>query len=278
MKPVYRDVKASGIRLRVTEEGDGPPLLLLHGAFFDRTSWSKTQSHLAADFRVIAPDLPGFGESEKPSDARFGYTVEAFAHVVTDLFAGLRLGQAHVAGHGLGGAVALALASRSPELVSKLVLIDAMCYPTRPDFARRVATLPLVGGLLFKQAWGRAVFGNYFRGVLLGPRSAVSADRIDYYYEVFNTPSARNSALSTLRATQDARTVEVKLSQVSVPTLVIWGRHDALYPAAFGQRLAKEIRGAGFRLMDTGHTPLEEAPEELAFNIRRYCASPESRS
>jgi pimeloyl-ACP methyl ester carboxylesterase len=271
VKPVYRDVKASGIRLRVTEEGDGPPLLLLHGAFFDRTSWSQAQSHLAADFRVIAPDLPGFGESEKPSDARFGYTVESFVHVVMDLFAGLRLGQAYIAGHGLGGAVALSLASRSPELVSRLVLVDALCYPTRPDFARRVATLPLVGGLLFKQAWGRAVFGNYFRGVLLGPRSTVSNERIDHYYDVFNTPSARNSALSTLRATLDARTVEVKLSKLSVPTLVVWGRHDALYPAAFGQRLAKEIRGAGFRLLDTGHTPLEEAPDELALVIRRYC-------
>jgi pimeloyl-ACP methyl ester carboxylesterase len=57
---------------------------------------------------------------------------------------------------------------------------------------------------------------------------------------------------------------------------VIWGRHDALYPAAFGQRLAKEIRGAGFRLMDTGHTPLEESPEELALNIRRFCSSSSS--
>jgi pimeloyl-ACP methyl ester carboxylesterase len=271
VKPLYRDVKASGIRLRVTEEGEGPPLLLLHGAFFDRTSWSKAQSHLASHFRVIAPDLPGFGESEKPSDARFGYTVEAFVHVVMDLFAGLRLGQAHVAGHGLGGAVALQLASKNPELVSRLVLVDAMCYPARPDIARRIASLPLIGGVLFKQGWGRAVFGNYFKAVLLGPRASVPTERIDHYYEVFNTPSARNSALSTLRATLDARTVEVKLSQLSVPTLVIWGRDDALYPAAFGQRLAKEIRGAGFRLMDTGHTPLEEAPEELALNIRRYC-------
>jgi pimeloyl-ACP methyl ester carboxylesterase len=276
VKPVYRDVKASGIRLRVTEQGDGPPLLLLHGMFFDRTSWGQAQTRLAADFRVIAPDLPGFGESEKPSEHRFAYSVEAFAHVVTDLFAGLRLGQAHVAGHGLGGAVALSIASRSPELVSRLVLVDSLCYPTRPDFARRVATLPLLGGVLFKQAWGRAVFGNYFRGVLLGPRSTVSAERIDHYYEAFNAPSARNSALATLRATVDARTVEVKLSQVSVPSLVIWGRHDALYPAAFGQRLAKEIRGAGFRLMDTGHTPLEESPEELALNIRRFCSSSSS--
>jgi pimeloyl-ACP methyl ester carboxylesterase len=271
MNPLYRDVKASGIRLRVTEVGTGTPLLLLHGLFFDRSSWYQTQTHLAQDFRVIAPDLPGFGESEKPSSARFGYTVEAYVQAILDLFAGLRLGQACIAGHGLGGAIALSLASSNPELVSRLVLVGSLCYPTRPDRARRVASLPLLGGTLFKQLWGRALFTNYFRNVLLGPRAQVPSERITHYYETFNTPSGRNSALEVLRATLDARTVEVKLSQVGVPTLVLWGRHDALYPAAFGQRLAKEIRGAGFRLLDTGHTPLEEAPLELAENIRRFC-------
>jgi pimeloyl-ACP methyl ester carboxylesterase len=268
---VYRDVKASGIRLRVTEAGAGPPLLLLHTTFLDRTSWNSAIESLAPHYRVIAPDLPGFGESEKPSVGRFGFGVTDFVHVVTDLFAGLGLGQACVAGHGLGGAIALCLASKSPELVSRLILIDTLCYSTRPDIARRVAALPLLGGLVFKQLWGRAMFGTYFREVLVASHRGISSARIDHYYEMFNTPSARNSVVATLRATTDARTVEVKLSRLASPTLVIWGRHDAVYPAAFGQRLAKEVRGAGFRLLDTGHTPLEEDPASLSANILAFC-------
>src|SRR5690606_29935356 len=132
-----------------------PPLLLLHTALLDRTSWNRTLEGLATSFRVVAPDLPGFGESEKPGPRRFGYTLGEFTHVVTDLFAALELGKAHVVGHGLGGAISIALASSHPELVSRLVLVDALCYPTRPDVARRVASIPILGGLLFKQVSGR---------------------------------------------------------------------------------------------------------------------------
>lgn len=271
MQPAYRDVKASGIRLRVTELGFGPALVLLHGLFLDRTSWNPTLSLLSQHFRVISVDLPGFGESEKPSSARFAYSVDAFAHVVTDLFAGLRLGQAHVAGHGLGGAVALTLASRNPELVARLVLVDAHCYPTPPDIARRVAALPLLGGVLFKQLAGKPLFRAYLREVMVAAHTGLSSERIDHYYDTFNTPSARNSAFATVRATLDARTVEVKLRQLNVPTLVVWGRHDKVYPAAFGQRLSREIRGAGFRLLDTGHIPMEEDPAALAGCITRFC-------
>jgi pimeloyl-ACP methyl ester carboxylesterase len=274
VKPVYRDVKVSGIRLRVAEVGSGPPMLLLHNIFLDGSSWDRCIQQLAKSFRVIAPDLPGFGESEKPPETRFGYSVDDFVHVITDLFAGLGLGPTRVVGHGLGGAVALSLASQSPELVSALVVVDALCYPTRPDLVRRTASLPLFGGLLFKQLWGRRLFTAYFREVLCAPHRTINSERIEHYYQTFNTPSARNSALCTLRATSDPRTVEVRVGRISTPVLVVWGRHDAVYPAAFGRRLAHEVRGAGFQLLDTGHTPPEEAPDELSEQILKFCGAP----
>lgn len=271
MAPSYRDVKASGIRLRVTDVGEGPTLLLLHTTLLDRTSWDKMVGLLAQEFRVIAPDLPGFGESEKPPLGRFGYDVTAFSHVVTDLFAALGLGQAHVAGHGLGGAIALALASNSPELVSRLLLVDAMCYPTPPDFLKRAALLPVVGGLLVKQLWSKTLFRSYCREVLSHSKQPMDSLRIEHYYQQFNTPSGRNSAFATLRATADSRAIVANTARVNARTLVVWGRHDAMYPAAFGQRLAKEIRGAGFQLLDAGHTPGEEQPELLAEVFRKFC-------
>lgn len=274
--PTYRDVKASGVRLRVTELGEGPTLLLLHTALFDRTSWNETLEHFAEKFRVVAPDLPGFGESEKPSPKRFDYTLSAFTHVVTDLFAGLGLGQAHVLGHGLGGAIAIGLASTNPELVSRLVLVDSLCYPTPPDIARRVAAMPVVGGLVFKQMSGRHTFRSYFRDILLSPSSRVDNARIEHYYEAFCTPSGRNSALMTLRATMDTRPIVAQLARIVTPTLVLWGRRDGIYPAAFGQRLARDIRGAGFMLFDAGHAPQEELPEEFAATARRFLLSDRS--
>ena len=268
--PPFRDVKASGIRLRVTDIGEGPTLLLLHTSLLDRTCWNQTLE-LFSDFRVVAPDLPGFGESEKPPLGRFAYTVSAFAHAVTDLFAGLDLGQACVVGHGLGGAIAISIASRSPELVSRLSLVDSLCYPTRLDASRRVALFPLVGGFWFKQLWSKTMFRAYCREVLTGPRQPLATSRVDHYYDVFNTPSARNSALATFRATRDTRSVVADIARVTAPTLVVWGRDDAIYPAALGQRLSRDLRSAGFQLLDSGHTPCEEHPEALARVLRKFC-------
>ncbi|HEY0467868.1 MAG TPA: alpha/beta fold hydrolase, partial [Polyangiaceae bacterium] len=80
--PLHRDVTASGIRLRVAEAGVGTPVILIHGLFVDHTSWDLVMLELAETFRVIAPDLPGFGSSEKPPPSRFPYGIEAFAEAI----------------------------------------------------------------------------------------------------------------------------------------------------------------------------------------------------
>jgi pimeloyl-ACP methyl ester carboxylesterase len=188
-----------------------------------------------------------------------------------DLYAGLELGRAIIVGHGLGGAIAITLAARHPELISRLVLIDALCYPARVDLVRRVALAPVAGGFLFKQFWGKAAFRAYFRDSYLAHASSVTAARIDHYYDVFNTPSARASALSTLRATRDTRAVVADIARLSTPTLVIWGQDDALYPASLGQRMAREIRASGLQLVNAGHASHEELPRDVADSIRRFC-------
>lgn len=270
---MHRDVKASGIRLRVAESGNGPSLLLLHDVLMDHTTWRGVLPGLAQSFRVAAPDLPGFGESEKPSDSRFAHSLEAFRGAVTDLFAALNLGRAIVVGHGLGGAIALTLAADHPELVYKLVLIDSLCYVPARDWLHRVAVTPVAGALFFKQLWGKGGFRRYFRENMLGPKARVPVERVDAYYDAFNSPASRSSALSTLRATRDTRSIVAATTRVRCPTLVAWGRHDRLYSAAQGQRLVRDIPQANFRLFDSGHVPQEELPEVLGPAISEFCRS-----
>jgi pimeloyl-ACP methyl ester carboxylesterase len=274
---IQRDVKANGVRLRVTETGSGPSLLLLHGLFMDHSTWDQVGDLLGREYRVVAPDLPGFGESEKPPESRFPYGINAFADAVLDLYAGLELGRAVLVGHALGGAVAITLAARHPELISRLVLVDALCYPARPDLANRVALAPLIGGFTFKQLWGKSAFKAYFKESYLSRDARIPSARLDHYYETFNTPAARASALATMRATRDTRTVVAHIARISMPTLVLWGRDDTLYPAALGQRMSREIHNAGFQLLDAGHVPHEEQPNAVAEAIERFCHSPRSR-
>jgi pimeloyl-ACP methyl ester carboxylesterase len=268
---LQRDIKASGARLRVTEMGEGPALVLLHSLLFNRATWGAVLPQLAQHFRVIAPDLPGFGESEKPGTARFAYTLSAFSHALADLYAGLRFGPAAVVGHGLGGAIAIALAARHPELVSRLVLVDAQCYRAKPDPLRRLASLPLLGSLAVKQLWGRSAFHRYFEERIVSEPGLIPSAQIDGYYELFNPPAARASVLATLRATADTRSVVADTARISAPTLVIWGRNDRLYPPAFAARLAREVRGAGLELMSTGHAPHEEQPKAFVEIVTRFC-------
>ncbi len=265
---VHRDVTARGVRLRVAEDGDGPPAVFVHGLFSDHRTWDGVIAEVSDGFRCVAPDLPGFGESEKPPVGRYAYGVPAFSEAIADLYAGLDLGRAALVGHGLGGAIAVTVAARHPELVSRLVLVDATCYEAHLDWSRRIALVPVLGGIFFRQLWSRALFRASTRGASRAPARVLSR-HADGYFDAFNTPPARASALATLLATTDTRSVVADLARIGVPTLVVWGRHDALHPASQGQRLARAIR-AGFELIDAGHSPHEERPAEVGAAIRRF--------
>lgn len=265
-----RDVTASGVRLRVVERGNGPKLLLLHSLFMDHSTWSAVATELCDEYCVITPDLPGYGESEKPAPNRFAYDIDAFTSAIADLYAALSLGSAAVVGHGLGGSIALTLAARYPELVSKLVVVGALSESAEPWLYGKLAHLPMLGSLVFKQLLGRSLFGAYFRDLFVAEGRAVSSERLDTYYESFNAPAARGSVLATLRRTVDTRSVAAQTSRIQKPTLVLWGHRDRLLPPTVGQRLAREIRGARFELLDAGHAPQEEKPHELAEAVRRF--------
>ncbi|MEZ4374619.1 MAG: alpha/beta hydrolase [Polyangiaceae bacterium] len=265
----YRDVTAGGARLRVADTGSGSPVVLLHGLFMDHLTWSRVTPELEEDFRVITPDLPGFGESEKPPPSRFSYNFDAFADCVAGLYSGLGVGRAALVGHDLGGSIAIAIAARHPELVSRLVVINPTCFVTSADYSRRLAAWPLLGGLMFKQFLGRTSFRSYFRERLTSG-APIDGERLDHYYDCFNTPAARGSALATLRATGDTRPIIADTARVAVPSLVIWGRHDKLCPSGFGQKLSKNLNGAGFELMNAGHSPQEERPLEVGRVLSRF--------
>jgi pimeloyl-ACP methyl ester carboxylesterase len=266
----HRDVKVHGVRLRVVEAGDGPVVVLLHGLFMDHRTWDAIVGDLSREFRVVAPDLPGFGDSEKPPANKFPYDVDSFAEVVADLYAGLDLGRAAVVGHALGGAIAIALAARHPELVSRLVLVDSMCFETPLDLRMRIALLPFVGGFVLKQLWSRGTFRGLFRDAVLSGGNDALVEKVDRYYDAFNGPASRGSALATLRATHDTRAIVAQTARIDAPTLVVWGRNDRSLPPRLGRRLAHEIRGAGFELLDAAHAPHEELPDQFSSLLLRF--------
>lgn len=272
MPPISRDLLGSGVRIRVTVRGrtSSPAVLLIHDLFSDSRTWDNIAEELSAEFYVVSPDLPGFGSSEKPSPRRYPYGIEAFAETLVDLYGGMGLARAVVVGHGLGGAIAITLGARHPELVTRLVLIDAVC--TVPPLGRlqRLLLLPFVGGIVFKQLLGIRAYRRFFLDYLVAAGAKIAPARIHSFFEPLSAPAARSSLLATLRATLDVRPVAADKARLCTPTLVVWGRNDKLQLAGVGQQIARTLRGAGFEVLDSGHCPQEECPRQLVGIIRRF--------
>jgi pimeloyl-ACP methyl ester carboxylesterase len=271
MTPSSRDVTVRGVRMRVAEAGEPgrPALVLVHGYLVSHAEFDDVIDGFSRHFHVLAPDLVGFGESEKPSASRFAYGIDAFAETLADVIAAFDVGRAAVLGHALGGAVALTLAARHAELVSRLVLVDALVYPTVESLRRRLPLSPVVGPIFFKQLFGRGMFRARFRDDVFGD-FPLPLDRIDRYYDTFNVPSARESAYAVLRAAADTSPIVARIGRVTCPTLVVWGREDRLFPVANAQRLAREIRHARLQVMETGHSPHEEQPDAFVRIVSEF--------
>ncbi|MBS2019056.1 MAG: alpha/beta hydrolase [Deltaproteobacteria bacterium] len=266
-----RDVSTRGARIRFVEAGDGPPLLLLHDALASHETFLATVPYLAGSFRVIAPDLPGFGGSEKPDPRAYAYGYDAFAESVVDLAAALGLGRVHVCGHAMGGGVALALAARHPSLVHKLVLVDALVFPAAEHVLDRAGRVPVLGGLLWRQVVGSALFRGYLE--------ASVTHHVDSFFAAFNAPAARQAAHATIVAKADTRPLVAHLPRVTAETLVLWGRDDRIAPVEQGRKLARELR-ARFEVLECGRCPPDEDPPGFAAVIHAFLekAGPPSRT
>lgn len=271
-KREFRDVTVGEVRIRAVEagQGNGPPLLLIHGFIVSHEEWDDVIDELAQKFHVIAPDLPGFGDSAKPSPSRYEYGFDAFAESMADLIAGFSLGRVHVMGHSLGGAVAMKLAARHPELVDKLILVDPLSFPFPRSFKTKLPLYPIIGPFIFKQLYGRGLFRAYFRDDVFKKGVPLNLPRLDSLYDKFNSPAARESAYATLRAMLDTRTLVALLGRVQAKTLIIWGREDKIFPVAFATKLARQLPDARLEVMDTGHSPAEESPEAFVGHVLEF--------
>jgi len=173
----------------------------------------------------------------------------------------------------MGGAVALTLAANHPNLVDKLILVDPIVYPANRAAMARVATIPVLGPIVFKQLYGRVMFRSFFRENVYASAQAVPEARIEHLCETFNAPAAREAAYATMLATQDTRPLIASLPRVTAPTLVAWGRADKSVPVAHGRRLAREIKRARFEVFECGHSPPEEVPDAFADVASAFLAS-----
>jgi len=265
-------VDVQGVSVFVHRRGAGPSLVLLHGWIMSHFYFRDIIPALAERYDVIALDLPGFGESDRPAPSRYPYGFDAFARTVLDALDRLAVARAGLLGHSMGGGVALAMAALAPERVSALVLECAASYPAPLPLVAQLALIPGLGDLLFKRIYTRAQFAYSLRHLAYGQQHPLTSEAIDYFWDRLNRPGGREAVLASLQALARFDPLVERLGPRRPPALVVWGERDALQPLSNGRRLARELP-APLRLVPcTGHTPHEERPEVFLQMVAPFLA------
>jgi len=261
--------------VRYLDAGDGPPVVLLHGIGLDAAtvSWKHAIPELADDHRVIAPDLPGHGESDKPD---IKYTTEYYIDTLAAFISALDLDTVSLAGISMGGCIALGYAL--DHEVDRLALVDS--YGLGTDASWRpmaAAALRMPGADRFLwQSMGTN--RGTVRDTLRGYMTRASEEFVDEIHEVLQDPDCGR----TLRRWQRSefgmfgfRTCYLdELSTLSAPTLLVHGENDTLLPSSWSKRASERLPDSELHIIEEcGHWPPREQPAQFNHLLAAFLAS-----
>jgi pimeloyl-ACP methyl ester carboxylesterase len=258
-------------RISTLEAGAGPPVLAIHGLGATKASFLPTVAALAPSHRVIALDLPGFGESDKPLGAP--YDARFFAKAVLALVEELALERPHLVGNSLGGRVALEVALHAPERIGRIgLLAPSLAWRSQRPFAPLLRFLrPELGAL--QPAPRRAVEAIVER--ILPGADGWAAAGVDEFMRSYLTPRGRAAFYAAARQIyleqpEGDHGFWTRLRRLESPALWVWGRRDRIVPIAFARHVTDALPHAEHLELDCGHVPQLERPRETHAALERH--------
>jgi pimeloyl-ACP methyl ester carboxylesterase len=239
------------------ERGEGTPVVLVHGFPFDRSIWRAQLEELSDEARVIAIDLPGFGGSQ-PLEAGEA-SIDGYADAIARWAGEVGLDRFVIAGHSMGGYVALAFARRHPEMLAGLGLV---CTRPGPDTEQaRQGRYTMIDNVREK---GPQAVVDAMLPRLLSPRTREKQPGVEEQTRQVMLRQGSGGIIAALQAMASRPDSSPMLAQIEVPTAVIGGADDAIIPAAEEDLMAATIPGATqLRIDGAGHMPMLEQPERL---------------
>jgi 2-hydroxymuconate-semialdehyde hydrolase len=258
-------VAVSGGEMAVADEGDGPGVLLLHGFPTSSHLWRDLVPILAPRFRAIAPDLLGYGDSDKPEDAS-ALTIRAQAGYVRELLEALGVDEFAVVGHDIGGGVAQVLALEGG--VRTMALLDSIAFDT----------WPIEGVRMLQEATPEQTTTDFAEGVValtfdlgMGRRDRLADEDLQEYLRPWRADppalvrAARGIDGIGLLGTED------RMAELDTRTLVVWGEDDPFQPSDIADRLGEVLPGATVAVLPgCSHFVLDDAAETVAPLISEY--------
>jgi pimeloyl-ACP methyl ester carboxylesterase len=262
-------VTIHGHRRAYVRTGSGPALLLLHGLGCDHRTWAPVIESLARRYTVIAPDLLGHGQSDKP---RADYSLGGYANGMRDLLTVLGIDRVTVVGHSFGGGVAMQFGYQFPERTDRIVLVasgglgpevaPAIRAITAPGFHQAMGLLTLPGVRHVGRAGMRALAST-------GLKATRDLGEVAEIYDSFKDPRARAAIRHVVRAVVDWRGQVVTMSDrayltEAMPMCVVWGRDDQVIPVRHARNAAALAPTARVEVIpNAGHFPHKDHPQRF---------------
>jgi pimeloyl-ACP methyl ester carboxylesterase len=271
-----RRIEAGGVDTFYLDAGRGPPVVLLHGLGATNASMLTTLRALAREHRVIAPDLPGFGDSEKPMRR---YHAGFFARWLVALLDRLGIERAHLVGNSMGGRIALEVGLRAPERVDRLALLaPAMAFKKLRQLVPLVRVLrPELG--MMPLVVPRLTVTSTLRMIMADSRRLAASwyeAAADEFLRVLATPRGRVAFFSAAQQIYlddpwGHQGFWPRLSRLERPALFVWGDRDFLVPAKFAHHVRQTLPHAECVVLeDCGHVPQFEHPDRTHELVRRF--------
>lgn len=273
----HKRVNLAGVNVHYTQAGEGPVVLLVHGLGTSSVTWGHNIEPLAAaGYTVLAPDLPGYGDSDKPR--WLSYSPEAGARLIHDFLDALGVDRVSLVGNSAGGLISGLFALDHPLRVERLVLVASGGLGRDVSWALRILSVPVLGELIYQPMLLRMLgVGNrlFYRppafpeGFLPGP------ERLD--------PESRRATIKAVRSgitlfgqKKRCRIID-RLAGLAVPIMTVWGTEDRYIPVSHAHLMSRVLPRSEVRtITECGHWPhMERADEFNALLIRFLEAGPD---
>lgn len=262
------------VRLFYEEKGAGSPVLLIHGFGTSTYTWKRIAPQLAETHRVIAVDLKGFGQSDKPMDER--YSVSDQAELLAQLIKDQDLRNLTLVGHSFGGGVALLLALQAKDdlkgRIARLVLLDSIAYPQTIPVFFKMLDMPLMSQIGVRMV-PPSVQTRVALQIAYFDDSKIGDEEVETYAAPLRTAAGKHAIIHSARQImpEGIEALAARYRGIDLPTLILWCDHDRIVPLEVGLKLRRTLPNSAIRIVqDCGHMPQEEQPEQTLALIQEF--------
>ncbi|NQV39115.1 MAG: alpha/beta hydrolase [Nitrosopumilus sp.] len=254
-------LEIDGHRIRYLESGSSKnTLVLLHGLGASAERWSHVAPLFEDHFRVIVPDLIGFGYSDKPT---VDYTPDFFIDFLEKFFTASKIIKPNIIGSSLGGLISAKYAASHSDNLEKLVLVSPAGMMNK--------STPALDAYIMAALYPNEINAKNAFEVMEGSGKHIEENIVSGFIERMRLPNAKLAFMSTILGLKNSDSITAKLQSILTPTLIIWGVDDPVIPIEYADDFVSAIPNCEFFRMDgCGHTPYVQDPDIFASKVLEF--------